>query len=168
SSAIKWILVSCFGYQGFSNAKFGRIECHEAINAYARELLLDAKAALEDAGWRVVHGIVDSVWVTPAEGREQRPLTAVADEISRDAGIELEYECAFDWVAFCPMRSSESGALTRYFGKRRGEEYPETGLGDAVKTRGIEGRQRSTPEWVEGVQAEALRAFDETRSPEAV
>ena len=168
SSAIKWILVSCFGYQGFSNAKFGRIECHEAINAYARELLLDAKAALEDAGWRVVHGIVDSIWVTPAEGREQRPLTAVADEISRAAGVELEYECAFDWVAFCPTRNSESGALTRYFGRRRGEEYPETGLGDAIKTRGIEGRQRSTPEWVEEVQSEALHVFDETRSPEAV
>jgi DNA polymerase I len=29
SGALKWILVACFGYQGFSNAKFGRIECHE-------------------------------------------------------------------------------------------------------------------------------------------
>ncbi|ELZ35181.1 type B DNA-directed DNA polymerase [Halorubrum distributum] len=168
SSAIKWILVSCFGYQGFSNAKFGRIECHEAINAYARELLLGAKNALEAAGWRVLHGIVDSIWVTPAEDREQRPLTAVAKEISREAGVELEYECAFDWVAFCPTRNSQSGALTRYFGRRRGAAYPETGLGDAVKTRGIEGRQRSTPAWVEDVQTEALRAFDETRSPEAV
>ncbi|SDG23650.1 DNA polymerase I [Halorubrum xinjiangense] len=168
SSAIKWILVSCFGYQGFSNAKFGRIECHEAINAYARELLLDAKSALESAGWRVLHGIVDSVWVTPAEGREQRPLSAVADEISRAAGVELEYECAFDWVAFCPTRASDSGALTRYFGRRRGADSPETGLGDAIKTRGIEGRQRSTPAWVEDVQREALCVFDETRSPEAV
>ena len=168
SSAIKWILVSCFGYQGFSNAKFGRIECHEAINAFAREILLDAKTALEDAGWRVVHGIVDSIWVTPADGREQRPLEDVASEVSAEAGIELEYECAFDWVAFCPMRNSESGALTRYFGKRRGEAYPEAGLGDAIKTRGIEGRQRSTSTWVEDVQNEALRVFDETRSPEAV
>ncbi|WP_435073491.1 type B DNA-directed DNA polymerase [Halorubrum sp. HHNYT27] len=168
SSAIKWILVSCFGYQGFSNAKFGRIECHEAINAFARELLLDAKAALEEAGWRVVHGIVDSIWVTPVAGRDQRSLETVAAEISEAARIELEYEYAFDWVAFCPMRRSESGALTRYFGKRRGEAYPETGLGDAVKTRGIEGRQRSTPAWVEEVQSEALRTFDETRSPEAV
>jgi len=65
SSAIKWILVSCFGYQGFSNAKFGRIECHEAINAYAREILLAAKERLEAGGWRVLHGIVDSLWVTP-------------------------------------------------------------------------------------------------------
>lgn len=168
SSAIKWILVSCFGYQGFSNAKFGRIECHEAINAYARDLLLDAKAALEEAGWHVVHGIVDSIWVTPVDDRQQRPLEEVAGEITEAAGIELEYECAFDWVAFCPMRNSESGALTRYFGKRRGEEYPEVGLGDAIKTRGIEGRQRSTPAWVEDVQNDALRVFDETRSPEAV
>ncbi len=68
SSAIKWILVSCFGYQGFSNAKFGRIECHEAINAYAREILLETKAVLEEHGWQIVHGIVDSVWVTPIEG----------------------------------------------------------------------------------------------------
>lgn len=51
SSAIKWIPVSCFGYQGFSNAKFGRIECHEAINAFARDILLGAKIALEAAGW---------------------------------------------------------------------------------------------------------------------
>jgi len=61
----KWILVACFGYQGFSNAKFGRIECHEAINAFAREILLTVKQRLEAGGWRVVHGIVDSIWVTP-------------------------------------------------------------------------------------------------------
>ena len=168
SSAIKWILVSCFGYQGFSNAKFGRIECHEAINAFAREILLDAKAALEDAGWRVVHGIVDSIWVTPAEGREQEEIETVAARVSERVGIELEHECEFEWVAFCPTRNSESGALTRYFGKRRGETLPTDGLGDAVKTRGIEGRQRSTPEWVTDVQNEAIRAFDRTRSPERV
>lgn len=50
ADAIKWILVSCFGYQGSSNAKFGRIECHEAINAYARKILLDAKETFEANG----------------------------------------------------------------------------------------------------------------------
>ncbi|EQD51983.1 DNA polymerase 2 (DNA polymerase II), partial [mine drainage metagenome] len=35
--AWKWVLVTSFGYQGYRNARFGRIECHEAINAYARE-----------------------------------------------------------------------------------------------------------------------------------
>ena len=67
------------------------------------------------------------------------------------------------------MRNSDSGALTRYFGKRRGEATPSTGeLGDAIKTRGIETRQRSTPPWVATVQEDALRVFDATRSPDAV
>ncbi|MFC7070501.1 type B DNA-directed DNA polymerase [Halobaculum lipolyticum] len=171
SSAIKWILVSCFGYQGFSNAKFGRIECHESINAFAREILLDAKAALEAGGWRVLHGIVDSIWVTPAPDvpeSDRRPLNVIAKEVSEEVGIELEYEGAFDWVAFCPRRGGDGGALTRYFGRRRGEEYPEEGLGDAVKTRGIECRQDDTPAWINRLQATLIRTLDETHDAEAV
>jgi len=165
ASAIKWILVSCFGYQGFSNAKFGRIECHEAINAFAREILLDAKATLERHGWRVVHGIVDSLWVTPMPDREQTDLDAVAAEITDDAGIRLEYEAAYDWIAFCPRRNDDAGALTRYFGKRAGEPADETA---SYKRRGIEARQRSTPPFVVDAQLALIREFGRTRSPDAV
>ncbi|GAB3686658.1 type B DNA-directed DNA polymerase [Salinarchaeum chitinilyticum] len=164
SSAIKWILVSCFGYQGFSNAKFGRIECHEAINAYARKILLDAKECLEAGGWRLVHGIVDSLWVTPREGEEQADLHELAAEISADVDIELEYESAFEWIAFVPMRSSDAGALTKYFGKRADPPDHE----DEYKFRGVEVRQRSTPEFVAQAQEAMIQAFDEERTPEAV
>src|SRR4029077_14103169 len=64
---LKWILVTAFGYQGYKNARFGRIECHEAINAYAREVLATLMARAERAGYRVVHGIVDSLWLTPID-----------------------------------------------------------------------------------------------------
>ncbi|GAB7011740.1 type B DNA-directed DNA polymerase [Halolamina salina] len=165
SSAIKWILVSCFGYQGFSNAKFGRIECHEAINAFAREIILEAKATFEQHGWRVVHGIVDSLWVTPMDDREQTGLEAVAEEISEDVEIRLEYEAAYDWIAFCPRRNDDAGALTRYFGKRAGEPVDEA---SSYKRRGIEARQRSTPEFVETAQLELMQEFGRTRSPEGV
>jgi len=163
SGAIKWILVACFGYQGFSNAKFGRIECHEAINAYAREILLDAKEHLESGGWTVVHGIVDSIWVTPdpdIAADERVPLPQLADEITESVGIRLEYEADYEWVAFVPQVDSDAGALTKYFGKVRGE--------DEFKVRGIEARQRSTPAFVEAVQRECLAVLGETRSPEAV
>ncbi|SIR97569.1 DNA polymerase I [Haladaptatus litoreus] len=137
SSAIKWILVSCFGYQGFSNAKFGRIECHEAINAYAREILLETKAMLEEHGWRIVHGIVDSVWVTPIEGEDQTSLSTLVSEISEEVEIRLEHEAHYDWISFVPLRDSDAGALTKYFGTVAGE--------DEYKYRGIECRQRSSP-----------------------
>jgi DNA polymerase I len=159
SAALKWILVSCFGYQGFSNAKFGRIEAHEAINAFAREILLDAKAAFEAAGYRVVHGIIDSIWVQSRDGVEQEPVDAVAQDISEATGIELEHEGVYDWVAFCPTADGRDGALTKYFGRRADGEW---------KYRGIECRQRSTPTWIADRQREFIDVFDETRSTEAV
>ncbi len=163
SGALKWILVACFGYQGFSNAKFGRIECHEAINAYAREILLEAKKQLEGGGWRVVHGIVDSIWVTvdpDVDDEDREDLETLATEITERVEIRLEHEAHYDWVAFVPQRESGAGALTKYFGKVAGE--------DEFKVRGIEARQRSTPPFVEDVQRECLERFDTTRSPEAV
>jgi len=113
SGALKWILVACFGYQGFSNAKFGRIECHEAINAFAREILLTAKQRLEAGGWRVVHGIVDSIWVTPdpdVNDEDREDLQTLATEITERVEIRLEHEAHYDWVAFVPQRESDTGA----------------------------------------------------------
>jgi len=165
SAAIKWILVACFGYQGFSNAKFGRIECHEAINAFAREIILDAKETFEAHGWRVVHGIVDSLWVTPMDDQAQTDLEAVADEISSATEIRLEYEAAYDWIAFCPRRNDDAGALTRYFGKRRDEPVDDEA---SYKRRGIECRQRSTPPFIADAQLALMQELGRTRSPAAV
>jgi len=163
SGALKWILVACFGYQGFSNAKFGRIECHEAINAYAREILLTAKQQLEAGGWRVVHGIVDSICVTPdpdIDDEDREDLNALATEITECVEIRLEHEAHYDWVAFVPQRESDAGALTKYFGKVAGD--------DDFKIRGIEARQRLTPPFIEDVQRSCLERLDATRSPDAV
>ncbi|HXW14771.1 MAG TPA: DNA polymerase domain-containing protein, partial [Terriglobia bacterium] len=60
---LKWLLVCCFGYTGYKNARFGKIEAHEAINALAREKLLVAKEAAEQRGFRVLHALVDSIYV---------------------------------------------------------------------------------------------------------
>jgi DNA polymerase I len=163
SGALKWILVACFGYQGFSNAKFGRIECHEAINAYARDILLTAKEHLEAGGWRVVHGIVDSIWVTPdsaVDDAARDDLDDLAAAVTDDVGIRLEHEAQYDWVAFVPQRDGDAGALTKYFGQRAD--------GSGFKFRGIEARQRSTPPFVEQVQRECVEILGETRDPDAV
>lgn len=158
AGAIKWVLVSCFGYQGYRNSKFGRIECHEAINAVAREIFLTAKERLEAGGWQVIHGIVDSLWVTAA-APDPEPLAAIADEIADRVRVPLDHEDAYDWAMFVPRRGTDRGALTRYVAKRSDGSY---------KLRGIEARQRSTPPYVASIQRELLDALDEYRSPEPV
>ena len=166
SNALKWILVTCFGYQGYRNAKWGRIECHEAINAVARDILLTSKTVLEANGWEVVHGIVDSLWITPLADRKQTPVVDLCEQLTEEVGIRLDHEADYDWVAFVPKRNSNVGALTRYFGK-----IADDGTGadrDAYKLRGIEARQRSTPAWIADAQRAFIEELDRHRSPEAV
>jgi DNA polymerase elongation subunit (family B) len=52
-SALKWIGVTCFGYLGYHNARFGRIESHEAVTAFGREKLLRAKEIAEAHGYQL-------------------------------------------------------------------------------------------------------------------
>ncbi len=162
--AIKWILVACFGYQGFSNAKFGRIEAHEAINAVARDVLLTAKEHLEAGGWRLVHGIVDSIWVTPRAEATRTDLDTLAEDITAEVGIELEHEADYDWVAFVPLADDDAGALTKYFG-RYATARPD---GTRYKFRGIELRQRSTCDWVGRVQRDLIETLDVRREADPV
>ncbi|MFP4628147.1 MAG: type B DNA-directed DNA polymerase [Halobacteriales archaeon] len=158
SGALKWILVSCFGYQGYRNSKFGRIECHEAINAYARDILLRAKERFEAGGWRVVHGIVDSLWVEPVAD-DPEPVGAIADDVTDEVGIDLDPEGRYEWVCFVPRRGREAGALTKYFGRRDDGGY---------KLRGIEARQRSTAPFVAEAQRAYVEALDRHREPAPV
>ena len=118
---------------------------------------------MEAGGWRVVHGIVDSIWVTSdpdVDDEDRENLEALATEITETVEIRLEHEAHYDWVAFVPQRESNAGALTKYFGKVAGA--------NEFKVRGIEARQRSTPPFIEKSQRECLERFDATRSPEAV
>jgi DNA polymerase I len=39
-SVLKWMLVTCLGYTGYRNAKFGQIQVHERITVTSRELLM--------------------------------------------------------------------------------------------------------------------------------
>jgi len=122
-----------------------------------------AKQRLEAGGWRVVHGIVDSIWVTPdpdVDDDDREDLETLATEITERVEIRLEHEDHYDWVAFVPQRGSDAGALTKYFGKVAGD--------DDFKIRGIEARQRSTPQFIGNVQRDCLDRLDATRSPDAV
>ena len=124
---------------------------------------MTAKQRLEAGGWRVLHGIVDSNWVTPdpdVDERQRENLEELATEITEAVEICLEYEAHYDWVAFVPQRECGAGALTKYFGKVADE--------DEFKIRGIEARQRSTSPFIEDVQRECLDQLDATGSTDAV
>ena len=148
-SVLKWMLVTCFGYTGYRNAKFGRIEVHEQITGISREILLASKVLAEQMGCRVLHGIVDCLWV---QGEDVRTLKA---RIEEETGISTECE-VYDWLVFLPQ-SDGSGAYNRYYGR----------LADGtVKVRGIAARRRDSPGYVGKMQHDLLAVMGEARTLE--
>jgi DNA polymerase elongation subunit (family B) len=154
---LKWILVTAFGYQGYRNARFGRIECHEAINAYARELLAGLVPAAEARGYRLVHGIVDSLWLAPADPAHPPDAEAFAREMSARCDLPLGYEGRYRWIVFLPAVTYGLGVPNRYYGLYEHGEF---------KLRGIGGRRHDTPTLVRRFERELLDLFRAAGSPE--
>jgi DNA polymerase elongation subunit (family B) len=149
---------NCFGYTGYRNARFGRIECHEAINAYGREIMLQASEIAEAHGFEILHGIVDSLWLK-GDGDPER----FCEHVSGHIGIPLEPEGVYRWIVFLPGRMHGVGALNRYYG------LFEDGR---LKLRGIELRRRDTTRLVKDLQNDILahlsKASDSQRFVELI
>ena len=142
-TALKWILVTCFGYLGYKNARFGRIEAHETVTAYAREKLLTARALAEERGFRVLHAIVDSMWIVKV-GATEAEILDLCRAIRETVGIDINLEGIYKWVSFLPSRVDPAVSVAnRYLGAFRSGE---------LKLRGIDLRRSDTPPLVAEAQ----------------
>jgi DNA polymerase elongation subunit (family B) len=150
--SLKWLLVCCFGYTGYKNARFGKIEAHEAINAVARETLLVAKEMAEERGYEVLHALVDSLYVRKA-GATRVEYEALTTEIAARTQLPLAIEAIYRYVVFLPSRQFEDVPVpNRFFA------VAEDG---ALKVRGLELRRHDTPPLVARMQQEVLAILAE-------
>ena len=146
-NVLKWMLVSCFGYLGYKNARFGRIEAHESVNAFSRDVLLMAKEAAEERGYTLVHGIIDCLWLKK-DGATEQDYQQLCADIAGRAGIDISLEGIYDWIVFPASKMDPHLATgTRYAGWYHHGE---------MKIRGIEARRRDTPKFIKTMQAAML------------
>jgi len=145
--ALKWLLVCCFGYTGYKNARFGKIEAHEAINAYARETLLVAKEIAESQGYELIHALVDSLYVQrPRATRED--YEELAREIAERTRLPLSIEAVYRYAVFLPSKQFEDVPVpNRFFAVSEDGE---------LKVRGVESRRHDTPPLIARMQKEVL------------
>lgn len=134
-SMLKWMLVTCFGYTGYRNAKFGRIDVHEEINRIGREIFLRTKQIAEELGFEVIHGIVDSLWL------KGNAIWELKERVELETGLLTEVE-NFSWIVFLPMKDG-NGAYNRYYGRI---------CDGRMKLRGVFARRRDCPEYVKRMQ----------------
>jgi DNA polymerase-2 len=151
-AALKWILVTCFGYLGYRNAKFGTVDGHIGVCAFGRETLLKAAHTAEEHSFEVIHGIVDSLWLKKKDATvdEYNELCKV---ITEQSNVPITFEGRYKWIAFLPSKMHPRiGVLNRYYG------VMENGK---IKVRGLEVRRRDTPRFVFDAQTEMINTLAE-------
>ncbi|TGK18697.1 DNA polymerase [Leptospira fluminis] len=149
-SSLKWMLVTSFGYLGYRNAKFGRLESHESVNAFAREKLLAAKEVTEEKDYVFLHAITDSIFIRKEDSSpfSSGELEELCEEITKRTGIKIEADGIYTWLAFPP--SSQDPLMpvaNRYMGRF---------LSGNLKFRGIGARRKDLPVFIREAQMEML------------
>jgi DNA polymerase-2 len=150
--SMKWLLVCCFGYTGYKNARFGKIEAHEAINAVARETLLVAKEIAEADGFELIHALVDSLYVWK-EGATREDYERLSQEIEDRTRLPLAIESVYRYVVFLPSKQyADVPVPNRFFA---------VGEDGELKVRGLECRRHDTPPLLARMQHEVLAILAE-------
>ncbi|NNG47460.1 MAG: hypothetical protein HKM86_10160, partial [Deltaproteobacteria bacterium] len=140
-------LVVCFGFLGYKNARFGRIEAHEAVTAWGREKLLSAKEIAEREGFSFLHGLTDAVWVARGGATEEK-YRRLAEIITDETGMPIALEGVYRWLSFLPSKRNPSVAVpNRFVGAFADGE---------IKARGVAMRRSDTPPFVASLQQALL------------
>jgi DNA polymerase elongation subunit (family B) len=149
-SALKWILVTCFGYLGYRNARFGKVDAHIAVCAFARDSLLKTAHLAEEHGFEVIHGIVDSLWIKKP-GVTPKEVVDFCHEAEQLVNVPLNVEGKYRWIVFLPSKiHPEVPVLNRYYGVFEDNR---------IKMRGIEARRTDTPPLIKNAQLEMIEEF---------
>jgi len=149
-AALKWILVTCFGYLGYRNARFGKVDAHIAVCAFARNALFRTLRIAEKHDFDVVHGIVDSLWLKKIDV-SVKEIVEFCREASKSINVPLNSEGKYRWIVFLSSKVLDGvPVLNRYYG------VFENGR---IKMRGIEARCRDTPKVICEAQVEMIRTL---------
>ncbi|MGM0608210.1 MAG: DNA polymerase domain-containing protein [Candidatus Muiribacteriota bacterium] len=164
--ALKWLLVVSFGYLGYKNARFGRIECHEATTAMGRELLLEAKDIAEKNNFRMLHGLTDAIWVQKKDAcyEDYKKLSLKINKhinkkfpsvFKENSEYQILPEGLYKWIVFLPSKKEKIGVANKYFGIFEN---------NCFKLRGIQLRRRDSPEFIKDFQKKVLQILSEVKT----
>jgi DNA polymerase-2 len=120
------------------------------VCAFGREAFLRAARMAEDRGFKVIHGIVDSLWLKK-ENATVDEYRELSEEATEKIGVPLNFEGIYKWIVFLPSKVHPNiGVLNRYYGVMKNGK---------VKVRGIEVRRRDTPQFIHNAQMEMIKVL---------
>src|SRR4029453_11406845 len=153
--AIKILMNSFYGVLGTSACRFYNPALANSITGTGKDILLWSKQWFEDAGFRVIYGDTDSLFVesgssAPDEARKQgqQLASALNEQLARyiqerwrvPSRLELKFEKLYLRLFLPQARHSTRGASKRYAGLRQAIEQGAGGASaaDTIEFVGME------------------------------
>lgn len=153
-NAIKWILVASFGYLGYRNSLFGSIMAHEIVTSTSRELMRKARLIVEKLGYRVIHIIIDSLFIEGVFSKCECDF--IRNRIVEETGFDAKVEAHYIWLYIPRSFNDNKGVANKYYGLFSNNQF---------KIKGLMCIRRDTPLFIKKAQLEALKKLFEARSP---
>ncbi len=124
---------------------------------FRAKILRETLQVAQERGFSVVHGIVDSLWLTKEDASEG-DYGDLCEAIERRLGLPISFEGIYRWIVFLPSKvHAELPVLNRYYGVFKNGQ---------VKVRGIEYRRRDTPPIIKQCQHDLIDYFAPARNRE--
>ncbi len=144
-AAVKWVLVASFGYLGYRNSLFGSVMAHEMVTSTSRYLMGVARKVVKSMGYRVIHALVDSLFVEGVTTVGE--CCRVAETISKITGFDAKVESHYTWLYIPNNFEDVRGAANKYYGKLSS---------GGMKLKGITCGRSDTPPIIKEAQLRAL------------
>jgi DNA polymerase I len=147
------------------------LSCRILVCAFARKILLQAAKIAEQHRFRVLHGIVDSLWIKKKkENNDEKnnsgnnnynyydDYLTLKNSIEKETGFTVSFEGVYKLIAFTHSKTNRPSTLpNRYFGV-----FDDGSL----KIRGLEARRHDTPILFSKCQSEILKITGYTPAPD--
>lgn len=145
--AIKWILVTGFGYLGYRNSLFGSVSAYEIVTSVAREIMKKSYEISIKNGYKVINYIIDSLFLIPEDPKVD--IEELSEIISKEVNIKLRVEDRFLWLVF-PYTERCLGSAGKYYGLRDDK---------TLKIKGINAVRKNVPDIIKHAEIKALNVL---------
>ncbi len=145
--ALKVFVNASYGVTGAQHFELFCMPAAESVTAYGRHAILQTKKKAESMGVRVLYGDTDSVFLDNPTPEQQEELVKWSREV---LGIDLEVEKTFKYVALSDRKKNYIGVY------KSGH----------VEVKGLSGKKRNTPDFVQAAFRDMLGVLSKVDSTE--
>ena len=113
--ALKTVANSMYGYLGFAGARWYSLEAAKSITAYGRYYISDVIASAERAGFTVLYGDTDSIFLS-LSGKSREQAASFLEDINKKLPgmMELDLQGFYKAGIFVSTKDDSSGAKKKY------------------------------------------------------